>query len=233
MGGASLSRRTCAVSLPGYQSSVRIGFYGRILQLRHVSRQIKKVGLFVAVRQKAVRRLFMFRIHRLLGDDSAQTEHAENVHAVNVLNVPLTGACICFSSQFLCTDFWTCACVSFLFCSDFFLYVTVLNLCFEYCTACWTLGLPHVTPFLSPDFSVCPLFSKSVFSKSLDITNANCSKEERYWSALLISLPVLCHFVFFCSFVIPFFCCLQLFTCVSFTFKCGMLLVSYTVEVRL
>lgn len=76
-------------------------------------------------------------------------------------------------------------------------------------------------PFcLSLDFFFCPLFSKSVFSKSLDITNANCSKEERYW----ISESLCCCLCYFLpTRLFGFSYCLRKFvTPFSFTFRCSM-----------
>lgn len=76
-------------------------------------------------------------------------------------------------------------------------------------------------PFcLSLDFFFYPLFSKSVFSKSLDITNANCSKEERYWISEFLCC-CLCYFLptrlFGC-----FYCLRKFIISLSFTFRCSM-----------
>ncbi|XP_042068538.1 serine/threonine-protein kinase BRSK2 [Haplochromis burtoni] len=62
--------------------------------------------------------------------------------------------------------------------------------------------------------------SKSVFSKSLDITNANCSKEERYWISEFLCC-CLCYFL--PTHLFGFSYCLRKFvTPLSFTFRCSM-----------
>lgn len=146
----------------------------------------------------------------------------------------------CFWFINLCMSF----CVALCFMVIWFHFILQCWICHKFylfvflSTACCLLGFPlcdclSVCLFIS----VCPLFSKSVFSKSLDITNANCSKEERYWPAPSVVFPQ-----FVCSVTsivfLPFWpsicpvslfinvqCMLKLFKClvVSFTFKCSTL----------
>lgn len=78
--------------------------------------------------------------------------------------------------------------------------------------ACLHHRIPYMTAFLSVFLSCVfffstPTFSKSVFSKSLDITNANCSKEERYWSILfMMKSLLLVWLVFSCGVHLTSFC---------------------------